>query len=278
MKLFITGGTGLIGSHLLAQALDAGHEVRAIRRSESSLPVIPLTHQPQWIESDLKGIKIGDLSGCDTLLHLAAYGVQTVENAVWEKCIQTNVSDFQELMAKAIQAKIKNYVICGSCSEYGLSGLRYPEIPTDAPLEPTGAYHASKAAASAIAHAYAVQHSLQLAILRPFHVFGEGEAPQRLWPAIKKAALSGSNFPMTGGEQVRDFIHVSSAAAKFLEHAIYPRTLPGEPQVFHVSEGKPQTIRKFAEYWWQHWGASGKIQFGAVPYRQNEVMRYVAKV
>ena len=56
-------------------------------------------------------------------------------------------------------------------------------IPTDAPLEPTGPYHASKAAATMAALGLAVDRKLSLSVLRPFHVFGEGEEETRFWPA-----------------------------------------------------------------------------------------------
>ena len=53
MRLFITGATGFLGSHVLSAALAAGYEVRALRRHEMSSPVVPLTSQPVWCEGDL---------------------------------------------------------------------------------------------------------------------------------------------------------------------------------------------------------------------------------
>ena len=35
MRIFLTGGTGFIGNHFNEQAIDSGHEVRAIRRKDS---------------------------------------------------------------------------------------------------------------------------------------------------------------------------------------------------------------------------------------------------
>jgi hypothetical protein len=37
-------------------------------------------------------------------------------------------------------------------------------------------------------------------------------------------------------------------------------------------------VIEFSEYWWRYWGAKGKLLPGAVPYRDNEVMRYVPKI
>jgi hypothetical protein len=37
-------------------------------------------------------------------------------------------------------------------------------------------------------------------------------------------------------------------------------------------------VREFAEHWWQKFEARGKLLFGALPYRADEVMRYVPLV
>ncbi len=277
MRIFVTGGTGFIGSHFLNLAAAEGHEMIAQRR-HGSQPVIPLNHQPQWLEAELDEIAPTAMRGCDTLVHLAAAGVRNPVHASWESCLHTNVTAFSHLMATAIAAGIPNYVICGSCSEYGTAGERYERIPVDAPLEPTGAYHATKAAATMIALGLAKEHAIQLCILRPFHVFGEGESPDRLWPSLRQHALDGSDFPMTAGQQVRDFIPVESVAQAFLREATDPTATPAQPLIKNLGTGQPTTILEFAQSWWQHWGATGNLLPGQIAYRPNEVMRYVPEI
>ena len=55
MKIFVTGGTGFIGSHFLKTALAAGHEVIAIRRLGSQ-PKFPVDGQIQWIDANLSNV------------------------------------------------------------------------------------------------------------------------------------------------------------------------------------------------------------------------------
>jgi nucleoside-diphosphate-sugar epimerase len=64
-------------------------------------------------------------------------------------------------------------------------------------------YPASKAAASIAFTQWSIENQLKLKYLRIFQVFGEGEAESRLWPSLRKAALSGNDFDMTHGEQIR---------------------------------------------------------------------------
>lgn len=193
----------------------------------------------------------------------------------WEKCFQVNVHDSLKLWRSAIDAGVRRFVICGSCFEYGRSGERYDYIPVDASLEPTGAYHSSKAAATMAALGLAVDYKLKLIVLRPFHIFGEGEAPSRFWSSLRVAAESGSDFKMTAGGQIRDFTPVELAAKAFVTAASSAALKKGSPRIVNLGAGRPTTLAQFAAEWWKKWGAKGKLIFGAIPYRPNEVMRYV---
>lgn len=274
MRIFVTGGTGFIGTHFLRVALAAGHEVHALRRPGSRLRVA-LHCEPKWIEAELATVPAAALKECDVLVHLAAAGVNGA--ATWQECFATNVEQSLRLWLAASDAGISRFVICGSCFEYGRAGERYKFIPTDAPLEPTGPYHASKAAASMAALGIAVERKVSLSLLRPFHVFGEGESEARFWPSLRAAARADRDFPMTKGEQIRDFIEVGEVAKKFLTELSEP-ALAGEPKIRHIGSGHPQSLRGFAEYWWKQWKSPGELKIGMVPYRANEVMRLVPRL
>ncbi len=117
------------------------------------------------------------------------------------------------------------------------------------------------------------QHGLDLAIVRPFSVFGEGQHPANFFPALKAAALAGQNFAMTPGEQIRDFIPVETVAGHFL-HIVEAARLPaGSPAIFHSASGIPRRLSDFASEWWQRFGATGRLDLGATPYRDGELMR-----
>ena len=167
MKLFLTGGTGFIGSHFLKAALEAGHQVLALRR-EYSQPRLSLSLQPIWLQGSLSDDWSSALKGCDVLVHLAAAGVNP-EFSDWQELFSVNVSQSLNLWLQAQEAGVRRLVICGSCSEYGRSGEQYEFIPVTAPLQPTNAYGASKASASLAAIGLATQMNLEVVLLRPFH-------------------------------------------------------------------------------------------------------------
>ena len=273
MKIFVTGSNGFIGSHVVKKALSSGHEIVGLRRP-NHLAKIDLSPQPTWFEGTLETDMRPALEGCEAIIHLAAYGVNQNFDS-WHEAFRWNVSASVNLLGQAKQAGVKRFVIAGSCSEYGKSAERYKYVPCDAPLEPVNAYGASKATATIAAMAFAREYELELAVLRPFHIFGEGESQERLWPSLKKAALAGEDFPMTFGEQIRDFTTVEFAAEKFIYYAVEAIIEQGEPVIHNLGTGKPMSLNSFAEAQWKKFGATGRLKRGEIPYRKNEVMRYV---
>lgn len=273
MKLFVTGGTGFIGTHFIRQALAARHEVIALRRPGSQ-PRLPLVPGPRWLDGALDADWSEALQGVEVLVHLASH-TPNPPYAPLEECLYWNVFAAMKLARAASEAGVSAFLVAGSCFEYG-------QIPADAvyiepthPLAPTLSYPTSKAAASIAFEGFAREHLHRLKILRVFQVFGEGEQATRLWPSLRHAARNGSDFSMSAGEQVRDFIDVETVASRFLAHLDFSAVVPGEPVVRHVASGKSQTLLEFARYWWQEFGAVGELKPGCLPYRNSELFRLV---
>jgi nucleoside-diphosphate-sugar epimerase len=276
MRIFLTGGTGFIGSHVLQQALAAGHEVLALRR-HGSKPRIQLDNQPNWLEGLMVNDWRKELHGCDALLHLASYGVSEGGDD-WDGCFQVNVTDSLKLWRQAVQAGVRQFLIVGSCFEYGRSSEAFEAIPVSANLEPTTAYGASKAAASMAALALGIQYQLRLILARPFHVYGDGECSSRFWPSLVTAATSRQDLSMTYGAQVRDFQPVEQAAEQLLSCLSHREIQPGVPLVVNLGSGKATSLLQFAQKEWASLHACGKLMPGSIPYRPNEVMRYVPDI
>ena len=100
--IFLTGGTGLVGAHILLKLTENGHKVKALKRKESSLTVIEnifshynkvdLLKSIEWIDGDLldqfsleEGIK-----DCQTVIHCAAI-------------VSFNPKDFEKMMKQNVE-------------------------------------------------------------------------------------------------------------------------------------------------------------------------------
>jgi UDP-glucose 4-epimerase len=276
MHIFVTGATGFIGSHFVLHAMTENHTVTILRRLSPTRPTIAWPYQPRYINSELLSLDPSQLQGVDGIAHFAATGVSP-RIATWSNLEDTNIRGTLHMcnVAKEIGARI---TISGTYAEYGLSGNHYSLIPPWAPLEPTFPYAASKAAASILATSFARSEGIELAYLRIFNAFGVGQFQGNLWPSLMAAAQEGKDFPMTPGEQIRDFIDVSDAANWFLKSLTTASIDCKHPLVANIGSGHPQSICSFCKLWWSEWGATGKLLIGALPYRKGEVMRFVPEV
>ncbi len=273
MRLLVTGGTGFIGSHFIQRAIGEGNDVICLRRS-GSIPKISLTKQPKWIDGEYEDDFQDSFRNADLLVHIASHSTNYPYDTL-ENCLLHNVTRPLAFLQNAKINGIQNFIIIGSGFEYGLSGENFKFIPTDAPLLPQVTYSVSKAVGSLVFAQWALQNKLKLKYLRLFHVFGEGEDESRLWPSLKRAASNGDDFKLTSGEQIRDFTNVSEIAKKILSEVKEFNVNAGETQIKNIGSNNPQSVKDFSEYWWDHWKAVGKLHFGAKPYRDDEVMRFV---
>ena len=276
MKIFVTGATGFIGSHFLNEAHAVGHELHCIRRPQSQ-PRIPINQEPYWHTGSLEDDWSEILSQCSVLVHFASAGVSP-QKATMGDLIKYNIEYPTKLFERAAGQGIKKFLITGSSAEYGRTGEKFNFIPTSASLEPVTHYSASKAAFFQIACGLAATKHLKMVYARLFTIFGEGQFEENLWPSLKKAAFAGDDFQLTLGEQIRDFTPVTMAAKQIVKFLEFESVIEGEIKICHIGTGKPQTLREFAEYWWDVWGGTGILRFGADPYRENEVMRFVPKI
>lgn len=276
MKIFLTGGTGFIGSNFINNAMMDGHSIIAIRRKEST-PKINLVNQPIWVEGNLESDYSAHLKNCDIFVHMASYGVLDGDDDL-DEYLRWNVVATYNLCKQAYNSGVKKFIILGSCFEYGKAGEKFNFIPTTAPLEPNTYYASSKAAASVLLYGWAIKKNVHMNILRIFQVYGEGENNNRLWPSLRHAALNDRDFKMTKGEQIRDFILVDDVVSDIMRSLSFDRIVSGNPKIDNIGSGNAVSVHQFCSYWWKKWNAKGKLIIGAVPYREDEVMRYVPKI
>ncbi len=274
MKIVISGANGFIGSNLLELALSKGHEILAIRKSINSKTKISLKKEPNWLNKNLSEININDLKNYDGLIHLAAHSANVPYDSL-ENCLQVNLFDSFRFLKKAHKAGIKNFIVAGSCFEYGINGANYKFIPPNAALAPTQSYPASKAAASIAFSQWAIENERKLSIMRIFQVYGEGESSKRLWPSLIRAAQNGDDFEMTKGEQIRDFIDVKVLSEILLNECL---NQDNKVKIRNIGSGETKSIADFANEIWEKNKAKGKLIFGAKDYRDGEVFRYVPDI
>lgn len=114
-RVFLTGATGFVGSHILHALLAAGYEIRALRRGES----IGAPSAVRWIDGDLRnvGAFARALEGCRYLIHCAAlYSFAPRDRAAIRA---VNVDATASLLLAADLAGVERVVLTSSSATEG---------------------------------------------------------------------------------------------------------------------------------------------------------------
>jgi nucleoside-diphosphate-sugar epimerase len=266
MKIFVTGGTGFIGSHICRALIQAGHFIICLKRKASSLDrCMDFRGRVQWVDHDSAGWDEAiAASKPQTVIHCAWAGVTAVERDNW--IIQgENIALFVELMRVAEAAGAKQIIAFGSQAEYGLIQGRVNE---EHPCRPTTAYGIAKLACLAMLEGAARQRQMSHAWLRLFSIYGPGQGAQWFIPGLIRQMKLGQPPRLTGCEQRYDYLHVRDLALAVL--AVLRR--PGKSGVFNVSSNTSLPLKQLVEVIQEYAGGRVAPVFGALPYRPGQSM------
>jgi len=170
---FLTGGTGLVGSHL-AEALRArGTEVVCLQRPRSETSHLRRLgcRVVQGDVRDAPEVLARAIEGCTTLVHGAA---MIYARASWPKVRAVNVEGTARILRAAVEAGVERAVHLSSVAVYGdVEGSVDEETPPEAPLRPSDLYGRSKREAEAVALDLHGRKGLSVTVLRPGAIYGE---------------------------------------------------------------------------------------------------------
>jgi nucleoside-diphosphate-sugar epimerase len=133
--LAITGGTGFVGSRLIALAVEAGHRVRALTRREQAE-----REHIAWVPGDLHDdAALAALAqGADAVIHVAG----VVNAPTREGFAAGNIDGTRNMLAAAADAGVKRFVHVSSLaarepgmSSYGWSKAEGDKLVEDSPLD-----------------------------------------------------------------------------------------------------------------------------------------------
>ncbi len=149
MILAVTGGTGFLGGHVLREAADRGHAIRALTR-KAQLP----RPNVEWVKGTLEDHRIlADLiEGADAVIHVAG----AVNAAALAGFVAANVTGTASMLTAAESVGVRRFIHVSSLS------AREPDLSN---------YGWSKAASEAIAF----QAPLDWTIVRPPAIYGTGD-------------------------------------------------------------------------------------------------------
>jgi nucleoside-diphosphate-sugar epimerase len=267
-RVLVTGGSGFIGGHLVSRLAEhCGHVAVISRHKQDPGQGVAV------LVGDLRDGRFVRRALTETrpeiIFHLAAFKERRQDPEAFATALEVNAQgSLNLLLAAQALSSLEAIVAVGTADEYGCIPAPFVE---DARERPMNAYALSKQYVTHLCELFHAAHGLPVTVLRPTLAYGPGQGAEMFVPALIGALLEGKTFPMTSGEQTRDYVFVSDVVDALIRAASSHEALGS---VINIGSGRPVRIADLARKVERMVGASGQVLIGALPYRQGETMDY----
>ncbi len=205
MKVFITGGTGFIGSRLALRCLEKGDSVRVLGMENNpgeaeNKKTIESKGAEVVLESVTNRERIFELvQGFDLVYHLAA--AQHEANIPDQVFQDINVTGTRNMLEASVNANVKRFIHGSTIGVYG-SALE-GNIDEKSPLKPNNIYEITKLEAEKLVQSF--HEKLPVAIIRISEIYGPGDRRLlKLFKTIKKEFF----FMIGNGKNIHQLLYI----------------------------------------------------------------------
>ena len=269
-RLLLTGGTGFVGNQILKHLSKCDVDIVLVIRKDSEKTYNNLENIVSIVETE------NIFSETSSWWTSKCKDIDIVINAAWYAepgSYYTSLSNMDclrgslNLAEGCIASGVKKFLGIGTCAEYEISN---DPIPFNGVLKSHTIYSAAKLATFQMLEQLFHSNDISFAWCRLFYLFGEGEDDRRLVPYIKNQVIKGESAELSSGNQVRDFMDVSTAGK-----IIADISLSNQSGAINVCSGIPKTVREHAIEIAKDYGREDLLNFGAKEDNPLEPMHVV---
>ena len=252
MRALVTGGSGFIGSHLVDELIEQGHEVCVIDDRSADAEQFYQNERAVYVKQDISNYHRTRVfySNVDVVFHLAAESRigPAIENPI--AAVQKNVQGTCTVLQCAREGGVKKVIYSSTSSGYGNNTFPNIETQPDDCLNP---YSVTKVAGEKLCKMYTDLFGMKTVTFRYFNVYGD-RAPRtgQYSPVIGiffRQRDANEDLTIVGdGEQRRDFVHVSDVVSANLAAAFNDVDDEHYGQVYNVGSGKNYSVNEIASW------------------------------
>jgi UDP-glucose 4-epimerase len=263
----ITGGAGLIGSHIADLAAKEASEVivfdNFVRGRRENLASALASGRVTVVDGDIRDRKaIGKaMEGVDVLFHQAAIRItQCAEEP--RLALEVLVDGTFNVLEAAVEAKVGRVVAASSASVYGLAE-EFPTTERHHPYNNRTLYGAAKVFNEGLLRSFHDMYGLPYVALRYFNVYGPrmdiyGAYTEVLIRWMDRIAAQKPPLIFGDGKQTMDFVYVEDIARA----NILAAKSGVVDEVFNVASGEETSLIDLAQALMRAMGAQLEIEFG----------------
>lgn len=239
MKIFITGGTGFIGKHLINKLKKTEHELMLLTIEKEKFPSF-YPRNLQTISGNLAEVnkwkKFLHNFNPDTVIHMAW---ENIPDYSWENSMKnlTYGLDFFKILKNTDCKKI---IVTGSCWEYGEKKgcLSEKKIPKS-----SNPFTAAKNCLNVMGSSLAKESGINFIWTRLFYVYGPFQRSYSLLPHVINNISNGEKPDIKTPDSRNDFIYIEDAvkALKMISEKCE------KSEIFNIGSGKPTKVGDIVE-------------------------------
>lgn len=263
MKILITGGTGFLGSHIVNRFVSQGHQVIVLKRRTSDL---------KRIQSVLSLVSTYDIEGLDLSRPFKDNGkIDVIIHA--GTCYGRNNESASDIFEANMVFPLR---LLETAAFFNTATFFNADTVLNRDLN---FYALSKSQFTEWGKQFSGAGKIRFVNIRLEHMYGPGDDDSKFTSHVIKSCLANvSELNFTAGEQKRDFIYIDDVAAAYATLLQVVDHQPGFFQEYDLGSGKPVSIRSFVETVHQITQSRTRLNFGALPYRENEIMHSFADI
>lgn len=208
------------------------------------------------------------------IINLASVVTAERDLSLFDSLISTNLKVLLNLYNRfKNERELKLFIQFGSSEEYGDNQPPFGEELREHPNSP---YALVKQLTTNTALMLYINYKFPIAVVRPGNLFGIMQSESKFVPYVVTQLMKNSPLNVSPCMQKRDFISVddfSCLLEKLFTH--YSKCL-GE--IINISSGQSLALKDIIEYCKTYIGSNSLVNYGALSYRENEIMELKCSV
>jgi len=263
MKIVITGASGFLGRHICENQVLLPHELVLVDRDRKPENMPVSCEKSRFVRMDLASAgsdAFARLGSPDLLIHLA-WG--ELNNFQSPGHMTRELPMHFTFLDQMVRGGLRRMMVLGTCFEYGLQN---GEMDENQLCHPATWYGLAKYTLLRQLEFLQKKHAFELVWPRLFYMYGEGQAANSIYPQLMRAiSANDTEFRMSAGEQIRDYLPVGELVDNLCRLALSPHS-----GVVNVCSGQPISLRRQVENWIAEKESPIQLRLGHYPYRDYE--------